>query len=88
MLSCTSIGDVVAFARRKGDTWWIGVMNGGDAREIKIPLNFLRKQTQASLVYDGATNTSINRREQMLTKRDVLTIKLRTSGGFFARMQQ
>ncbi len=86
VLPCTSMGDIVAFARRKGDTWWIGVMNGGNEREIKIPLDFLKKKTQAILIYDGATNTSIDRREQSVTKHDVLTIKLRPSGGFVAKM--
>ncbi|EHQ24935.1 glycoside hydrolase family 97 protein [Mucilaginibacter paludis] len=86
VLPCTSMGDVVAFARRKGDTWWVGVMNGGDEREIKIPLDFLNKKTQASLVYDGATNNSVDRREQTVTKHDVLTIRLRPSGGFVAKM--
>ena len=86
VLSCTSMGDVVAFARRKGDTWWIGAMNGGTEREIKIPLDFLKKETQDVLVYDGSTNTSVDRREQSVSKKDVLTIKLRPSGGFVARM--
>ena len=85
VLSCTSMGDVVAFARRKGDTWWIGAMNGGAEREIKIPLDFLRKTVKATLIYDGETNTSIDRRERMLGKKDILTIRLRPSGGFVAK---
>ncbi|OKS86025.1 glycoside hydrolase family 97 protein [Mucilaginibacter polytrichastri] len=86
VLPCTTMGDVVAFARRKGDTWWIGVMNGGDEREIKIPLDFLKKKTEATLIYDGVNNTSVDRRKQTVTNRDVLTIKLRPSGGFVAKM--
>lgn len=86
VLSCTSLGDVAAFARRKGDTWWIGVMNGANEQEVKIPLDFLKKATKATLVYDGDTNTSVDRREQTVSKKDVLTIKLRPSGGFVARM--
>jgi alpha-glucosidase len=86
VLPCTSMGDVVAFARRKGSTWWVGVMNGGEEREIKIPLDFLTKTTKATLVYDGDTNTSIDRKEQTVSKTDVLTIKLRPSGGFVAKM--
>lgn len=87
VLSCTSIGEVVAYARRKGDTWWIGVMNGASEREIKIPLDFLKKQTQATLIYDDKlTNTSIDRREQTLKPGDTLTIKLVPGGGFVARL--
>lgn len=86
VLSCTSLGDVAAFARRKGKTWWIGVMNGGTEQEVKIPLDFLTKSTKATLVYDGETNTSVDRKEQTVSKKDVLTIKLKPSGGFVAKM--
>ena len=87
VLSCTDIGGVVAYARRKGDTWWIGVMNGAFEREIKIPLDFLKKQTQATLIYDDKLiNTSIDRREQSLMPNDILTIKLVPGGGFVARL--
>lgn len=87
VLSCTEIGEVVAYARRKGDTWWIGIMNGATERVIKIPLDFLKKQTQATLIYDDKLmNTSIDRREQSLMPNDILTIKLVPRGGFVARL--
>ncbi|MBP1618699.1 MAG: hypothetical protein H6Q14_2526 [Bacteroidetes bacterium] len=87
VLSCTSIGEVVAYARRKGDTWWIGAMNGAGQREIKIPLDFLKKVTKATLIYDGKlTNTSIDRREQVVSPKDTLTVKLVPGGGFVARL--
>lgn len=86
VLPCTSMGDLVAFARRKGNTWWVGVMNGGEEREVKIPLDFLTKTTKATLVYDGDTNSSVEKKEQVVSKKDVLTIKLRPGGGFVAKM--
>jgi len=86
VLSCTSMGEVVAYARRKGDTWWVGVMNGATEREIKIPLDFLKKSTHATLIYDDKlTNTSIDRQEKTVTSNDTLTIKLVPGGGFVAR---
>lgn len=87
VLSCTSIGEVVAYARRKGDTWWVGVMNGATEREIKIPLDFLKKSTRATLIYDDKlTNTSIDRQEKIVSPKDILTIKLVPGGGFVARL--
>jgi alpha-glucosidase len=87
VLSCTSIGEVVAYGRRKGNTWWIGVMNGATEREIKIPLDFLKKPTRATLIYDDInTNTNIDRREETVSPKDILTIKLITGGGFVARL--
>ena len=83
VLPCTSIGDVVAYARRKGDTWWVGVMNGAAEREIKISLDFLKKSTNATLIYDDKlTNTSIDRQEKTVSPKDILTIKLVPGGGF------
>ena len=87
VLSCTSIGEVVGYARRKGDTWWIGVMNGAAEREIKIHLDFLKKSTKATLIYDDKlTNTSVDRQEKIVSPKDVLTIKLVPGGGFVARL--
>ena len=87
VLSFTSMGEVVGYARRKGDTWWIGVMNGAGEREIKIPLDFLKKSTNATLIYDDKqSNTSVDRQEKTVTPNDVLTIKLIPGGGFVAKM--
>lgn len=86
VLSCTSIGEVVAYARRSGDTWWVGVMNGATEREIEIPLGFLKKKTNATLIYDDKNvHTSIDRHEQDVSPNDTLTIKLVPGGGFVAR---
>src|SRR5262249_15818714 len=35
------IGELAAFARRSGSTWFLAMMNGSTARTIKIPLAFL-----------------------------------------------
>lgn len=89
VLSCTSMGEVVAYARRSGTTWWIGVMNGATEREVRIPLDFLRKKANATLVYDNpATNVSIDRQNKVVTAKEVLTLKLAPGGGFVARLKQ
>src|SRR4029077_8098901 len=33
------VGKLIVIARRNGDAWWIGAMNGREAREIIIPLD-------------------------------------------------
>ena len=87
VLPCTRIGEVVAYARRKGDTWWIGVMNGATEQEIKIDLDFLKKSTHATLIYDNKLcNASVDRREQTISPKDILTIKLVPGGGFVVRL--
>ncbi len=86
VLPATEMGEIVAYARRKGDTWWVGVMNGATDREINIPLDFLKKQVKATLIYDDPqTNTAVNRQEKALSRKDTLTIKLGPGGGFVGR---
>ncbi|WP_254659571.1 glycoside hydrolase family 97 protein [Mucilaginibacter sp. PPCGB 2223] len=86
VLNCTKMGEIVAFARRKGNTWWVGVMNGANASEVKIPLNFLAHPTKGTLVYDGVNNVSINRQEQLMKPADTLTLQLSPGGGFVAKL--
>jgi alpha-glucosidase len=87
VLPCTSMGEVVAYARRKGGTWWIGVMNGATEKEIKIPFTFLKKNTKSILIYDDkTTNASVDRREKTVSPKDVLTVTLAPGGGFVARL--
>lgn len=82
VLDCTEMGKVVAYARRKGGTWWIGVMNGADEKEITIKTSFIKKRGHATLVYDNSqSKTSIDRRETSVSPNDVLTLRMARGGG-------
>ena len=86
VLPSTVLGDVVAYARRKGNEWWIGVMNGDKAREIEIPLDFLKKQKNAVLLFDDENElASVVREDRKVSKKEVLKVKLRAGGGFVGR---
>jgi len=41
VLAPSAIGDLAAIARRNGDEWWVGVVNGGGQRGIELALGFL-----------------------------------------------
>jgi len=41
VLQPSAIGELAAFARRSGDEWWVGVVNGGGQRGIELSLGFL-----------------------------------------------
>ncbi len=86
VLPCTEMGDVVAFARRSGKTWWVGILNGANEREVKINLNFLKAKTNATLVFDTMKGfAEINRVEKEVNKGETITVKMSPGGGFVAK---
>ena len=58
-------------------------MNGATEREVRIPLDFLKRAALGTLVYDDPkTAAAVERREQRVSPADVLKINLRPAGGF------
>ena len=88
VLSCTEMGEVAAYARRKGKEWWIGVMNGDRPKEVTIPLDFLKRKRKGTLVFDDETRLDgIVREDRKVSPQEVLHVKLRPGGGFVARLR-
>jgi alpha-glucosidase len=87
VLAPSEIGELAAFARRKGRDWFVVVLNGPTVRSIRVPLTFLSKGKHHGLVVrdrtDEAAAVQIDRME--VTSRDQLTIDLRHGGGFVGR---
>ena len=46
------IGEYVVMARRKGSTWYVGALNGWEARDLELDLSFLKGK--ATVFADGA----------------------------------
>lgn len=89
VLPCTEMGKVVAYARRKGNDWWIGVMNGDQPREISISLDFLKKKGKTALVYDDDNRLDgVKREDRNVSPQETLRMKLRPGGGFVARISK
>ena len=82
------IGQYAAIARRKGDVWYVGVLNNWDARDIEIPLSFLKKPQNAEIFADGinadkeATDYRIIKSQ--VSSDDTLKIHLAPGGGWVA----
>lgn len=87
VLPPSEIGKLAIYARRKGDTWFLAVLNGLEARVLRVPLSFLPSGPHpASLVGDDLNNpASLCLEERTLRRRDSLEIKLSSGGGFMAR---
>jgi alpha-glucosidase len=90
VLAPSEIGEVAVFARRRGNTWFLAVMNGTAARKVTVPLSFLGEGEHRTLeVGDSKEGAAAVRVEQTTRKHtDSLAIELREGGGFIARFSR
>jgi alpha-glucosidase len=88
VLPMSEIGEVAAFARRRGETWFVAVLNGGSARTLRIDLGFLRAgRYDALIARDKMNDPAAVVVEQVAKSRgDTLIIELRPAGGYIARL--
>jgi alpha-glucosidase len=103
VLPGSQIGEVAAFARRKGDTWFVAVTNGVNARTLPLDLSFLAGPPsdagtrrggrrggsfQALLVRDGPDASSEKVEALTLTTQETLYLPLVAGGGFVGRFSR
>jgi alpha-glucosidase len=83
VLSGSKIGKTVGFARRRGQEWYIGVLNGGEVTALQIDLSFLGSGTwQAEVFGDNTDNPATFKREsKSVTASDKLTVSMSVRGG-------
>jgi alpha-glucosidase len=88
VLPVSEIGEVAAFARRRGKNWFVAAMNGTTARTALIPLVFLPSgKYQAMLVTDNQSNRADLKIENLaLTRAEIMRIEMPPGGGFIARI--
>jgi alpha-glucosidase len=86
VLPGSRIGRYAAFARRKGQDWWVAVINGDEEGRQSLNLDFLSSGNyEATLVADVATkNDAWNVTRKTLRKGERIPLTLRASGGFVA----
>jgi alpha-glucosidase len=80
-------GKYIVIARRKGQKWTIGALNAGVAREVTIPLDFLRGKYKSLLLCEDDKTDPRN----LCTVRTVsiengksFTVEMAENGGFVA----
>jgi alpha-glucosidase len=86
-LPACEIGEIAAFARRRGNRWFLAILNGPTARTLKVPLSFLGKTPyRAMLVRDRQeTAAAVEIENSAMRRTDSLSIRLREGGGFIGR---
>jgi len=85
------VGEYVTITRKEknSDNWFLGSITNSEAREFKIPLDFLDKDKEYNaIIYADGENahwdknpTSISMKTQIVTSETVMDIKLAPGGG-------
>ena len=90
VLPPSAVGELAVFARRHGDRWFVGVLNGPGSRAFDLDLGFLGKgKYRALLAHDkGEDGGAIELEEREATRGDSLALSLRPGGGFVARFSR
>lgn len=87
-----AMGQYIVTARRKGDTWYVGALNGLEPRDIEIDLSFLNPSASytATSFSDGANahraGRDYRRSETPVSPASPLKVHLAPGGGFAARI--
>jgi len=84
VLAGSDIGRLAVFARRSGELWFLAILNGPQARTLRVPLGFLGRGTyQASLVRDRpGDGASVSLEAREVRSKDALEIVMPAGGGF------
>ncbi|MFD0714554.1 NPCBM/NEW2 domain-containing protein [Paenibacillus sp. GCM10027626] len=91
VLPGSEIGELSAFARRSGSTWYIAVMNGLDKeRSMEIDLSYLDSGSYQAAIYADNPNeqASYEKVDKAVSKNDTLKFNMRASGGYVAKLSK
>ncbi|HET6568224.1 MAG TPA: glycoside hydrolase family 97 protein [Rhodothermales bacterium] len=85
------VGEYVALARRKGDTWYVGAMTNWTPRDLTIDLSFLGPGPYEAVIFQDGVNADRDARDykrvvRRVTASDKLNVHMSEGGGWTARI--
>jgi len=88
-----AVGDYVIIARRKGDSWYVGVLTDWNPREFELKLDFLDSGEYNAIIFEDGINADryaadYRRLEKTISASDVLNIKMAPGGGWAAIIEK
>jgi alpha-glucosidase len=87
------VGEYVALARKKGDTWFVGAMSNWTARDLTLDFSFMGEGTYQATVFKDGINadrdgTDYKKEVIKISSGDKLNIQLAPGGGWAARVER
>lgn len=85
VLPQSEIGKLAAIARRKGDVWYLAILNGEEEKQLSCKLDFLEKGTyQVTFATDKGRKEIVMNEQKTKSDRN-LKIHLLSGGGYLAK---
>ena len=79
------VGKSIVMARRSGEKWYLAAMNGDDAAQLSVPLNFLRKGRWTLQRYadqpDGSDYQKVIESKEDVGAKSIITLSFPSAGG-------
>jgi alpha-glucosidase len=90
VLTPSAIGELAIFARRSGNEWWVGVVNGGGQTNLELPMDFLGAgKWSAERFADGAQPTDFAiTRDVAVSAKSPHKLELAPGGGLLLRLRK
>jgi alpha-glucosidase len=88
VLPGSAIGECAVFARRKGNQWFLAVMNGNAQKKLVIRTDFLKGKYNSLIAKDGLTPDSIIIEKSGFTSAGRIELNLAPGGGYIARFSK
>mgnify|MGYP000037903484 CR=1 FL=1 len=86
VLPISNIGNVAAFARRKGEDWYLAVLNGPESKNLQLPLSFLGDgMYRATIGKDAQKHDAIKMEKAFVKCKDTLPVQMLSGGGFIVQ---
>jgi alpha-glucosidase len=86
-----SIGEFIVTARRKDDTWYLGGLSAGSARDLELPLSFLSKTPHQARIWRDAAKSEADPNQLTMDEANVsagqtLKVRVAQDGGFVVQL--
>jgi alpha-glucosidase len=90
VLPISEIGEMAAFARRSGRSWFLAILNGPAPRKVRLDLAFLGNGAHEVLMArdDPAEAAAVKVERARKDRTDAIDIEMRAGGGFIARFDE
>ena len=87
------VGEYVAIARKKDDTWYVGAMSNWEARDLTLDFSFLEQGRFEAVVFKDGVNsdreaTDYKKEVIKIRSGDQMNIHLSNGGGWAARIEK